>query len=175
MKTKSNIFSRIWSIVFGIIGGFLLFLSLGPVLLSGENSKAIGQWRDTILQFTEFTGYLRLIFVSVMLLITVAGLLGVVINFFKPNTGQKLMLWGGIASLLLLLALWVGLLDVQVIFFGSTNIGSNLIWDSSWGLASWSFSWKIMHIFGGGWLKPAFVGAILLSLTSLPRVWSRLS
>ena len=175
MKTKSNIFSRVWSIVFGIIGGFLLVLSLGPVLLSGENSKAISQWRDTILQFTEFTGYLRLIFVSVMLLMTAAGLLGVVVNFFKPNTGQKLMLWGGIASLLLLLALWVGLLDVQVIFFGSTNIGSNLIWDSTWGLARWSFSWKIMHIFGGGWLKPAFVGAILLSLTSLPRVWSRLS
>lgn len=152
-----------------------MFLSLAPVLLSGRNSNAISQWRDAILQLTEFTGYLRLIFVAAALLVTSAGLLGVVINFVKPNTGQRLMLWGGLACLLLLLTLWLGLLDVQVIFLGSTDISSHLIWDSSWGLASWSVSRKLLDVFGGDWLKTALAGAILLTLTSLPRVWSRLS
>jgi hypothetical protein len=175
MRNKVTRIDRTWSIVVGLAGGLLLIFSLAPVLLSGRNSSSISQWRDTILQFTQFTGYLRLIFVSAMLIITAAGILGIVINIAKPYTGQKLMLWGGIASLLLLLALWLGLLDVQVIFFGSTDIGSHLIWDSSWGFATWSVSRKLLQVFGGGWLKPAFIGAILLSLTSLPRLWSRLS
>ena len=174
MRKKSIKLSRLWSIVLGIIGGFLLFLSLAPVLLSSTNSDVIGEWRDIILQWTQFTGYLRLIFVAAALVVTGAGLLGVVVNFLKPNAGQKLMFWGGIASLSLLIALWLGLLDLHVPIFGSTDIGSHLIWDGGWGIASWSVSKKIFHIFGGGWLKPAFAGAIMLILTSLPRWWTKL-
>ena len=173
MRKKAIKLSRLWSIVVGITGGFLLYLSLAPVLLSGRNSEVIGEWRDIILQWTQFTGYLRLIFVAAALIVTCAGLLGVIVNFLKPLTGQKLMLWGGIASLSLLIALWLGLLDLHVPIFGSTDVGSHLIWDGGWGLASWSVSKKIFHIFGGGWLKPALAGAILLILTSLPRWWSR--
>lgn len=174
MKKEKIELSRLWSIVFGIMGGFLLFLSLAPVLLSGRNSEVIGQWRDIILQWTQITGYLKLIFVVAALIMTSAGLFGVVINFFKPYTGQKLMLWGGIASLSLLIALWLGLLDLHVPLFGSTELGSHLIWDGGWGLAGWSVFNRIFHIFGGGWLIPAFAGAILLILTGLPRWWSRL-
>ena len=173
MKTKSIKLSRLWAIVVGIIGGFLLYLSLAPVLLSGRNAEAIGQWHDIILEWTQFTGYLRLIFVIAALVITVAGLLGIVINLSKPNTGQKLMLWGGIASLSLLIALWVGLLDLHSIL-GSTDVYSYLIWDSSWGIASWSVCQKIFNLFGGGWLIPSFIGAIFLILTNLPSWWSRL-
>lgn len=173
MRKKKIKLGRLWSITLGIIGGFLLYLSLAPVLLSDTNSDVIGEWRDIILQWTQFTGYLRLIFVVVALFVTCAGLLGVVVNFLKPYTGQKLMFWGGIASLSLLIALWLGFLDLHSIL-GSTDVGSRLIWDSSWGIASWSVSKNIFHFFGGGWLKPAFAGAILLILTSLPRWWSRL-
>jgi len=88
------------------------------------------------------------------------------------------MLWGGIASLSLLLALWLGLLDLHVPIFGSTNIGSQLIWDSKWGIASWAVVRKtfnfISNLLGGGWLKPAFVGAVLLLFTGLPKWWSKL-
>jgi len=174
MRKRPIKFSRLWSIVVGFIGGYLLFLSLAPVLLSGRNSDAIGEWRDIILQWTQFTGYLRLIFVAVTLIVTSTGLLGVIVNFIKPYTGQKLILWGGIASLSLLIALWLGLLDLHVPIFGSTDFGSYLIWDGSWGLAGWSVSKEIFHIFGDDWLKQAFAGAILLILTSLPRWWSRL-
>ena len=72
---------RIWSIPIGIIGGFLLVVSLTPVLLSGRNSSVIGQWRDVILEWTQFTGYLRLMFVAAALIVTVAGLVGVIVNF----------------------------------------------------------------------------------------------
>lgn len=174
-RKKEIKIGRLWSIAVGIIGGFLLYLSLAPVLLSGRNSAVIGEWRDIILQWTQFTGYLRLIFVTGALVITGMGLLGVAVNFLKPYTGQKLMLWGGIASLSLLIALWLGLLDLHVPLFGSTDIGSKLIWDSRWGISSWSVSRNIFHFFGGGWLKPAFAGAILLTLTNLPRWWHRLS
>ncbi len=173
MRKKKVNRGRLWSIALGIIGGYILFLSLAPVLLSGRNSNVIGEWRDIILQWTQFTGYLRLIFVVATLSVTSVGLFGVVINFFKPYTGQKLMFWGGIASLSLLIALWLGLLDLHSIL-GSTDVGSRLIWDSSWGIASWSVSKNIFHFFGGGWLKPAFAGAILLVLTSLPRWWAKL-
>jgi len=173
IRRKSLKLGRLWVIIIGIIGGFLLYLSLAPVLLSGKNSDVISAWRDSILQLTQFTGYLKLIFVVAGLSVTSAGLFGVVINFFKPYTGQKLMLWGGIASLSLLIALWLGLLDLHSIL-GSTDVGSRLIWYSSWGIASWNVSKNIFHFFGGGWLKPAFAGAILLILTSLPRCWSRL-
>ncbi len=172
MRKRRSI-SRWFSSILGLAGGYLLYLSLAPVLLSGRNSDVIGQWRDIILQWTQFTGYLRLIFVVGALLVTGVGLLGVVINFVKPYTGQKFMLWGGIASLSLLIALWLGLLDLHVPLFGSTDVGSLLIWDSRWGIADWSISKKIFYFFGGGWLIPAFVGAILLVLTSLPRWWSR--
>ncbi len=164
--------SRLWSIAVGIIGGFLLYLSLAPVLLSGRNSAVISEWRDIILQWTEFTGYLRLIFVAGALIITATGLLGVFVNFIKPYIGQKLMLWGGIASLLLLTTLWLGLLDLHIPLFGSTDIGSKLIWDSRWRIGSWNVSKDIFSFFGGGWLKPAFAGALLLVLTNLPRWWS---
>ena len=174
MRKKSIKFSRVWSIIVGIIGGFLLYLSLAPVLLSGRNSDVISEWRDIILQWTQFTGYLRLIFVAAALIVTVVGLLGVIVNFFKPYTGQKLMLWGGIASLLLIIVLWLGLLDLHVPILGSTDVSSRLIWDSSWGLASWGVSKRILHIFGGGWLKPAFAGAALLILTNLPYWWRKL-
>ena len=174
MRKRSIKYSRLWSIVVGFIGGYLLLLSLAPVVLSGSNSDAIRQWRDIILQWTEFTGYLRLIFAATALIITSAGLLGVVVNLFKPYTGQRLMLWGGIAALSFAVALWLGLLDLHVPIFGSTDFGSYLIWDGSWGLAGWSVSREIFHIFGGDWLKPVFTGAILLILTSLPRWWSRL-
>ncbi|MBA7664325.1 hypothetical protein ES703_72383 [subsurface metagenome] len=174
MRKSSIKLNRLWSLTVGVVGGYLLFLALAPVLLSGRNSDVIGEWRDIILQWTQFTGYLRLAFVAGVLIIASVGLLGVVINFLKPYTGQKLMLWGGISSLALLLALWLGLLDLHVPIFGSTDVGSHLIWDGSWGIASWSVSKKIFHFFGGGWLKPAFAGAILLILTSLPRWWSRL-
>ena len=83
------------------------------------------------------------------------------------------MLWGGIASLSLLTVLWLGLLDLHIPIFGSSDIGARLIWDDSWGIASWSASRDIFHFFGGGWFKPALVGAILLVLTNLPQWWSR--
>ena len=174
MRKRPIKFSGLWSIVVGFIGGYLLFLSLAPVLLSGRNSGVIVEWRDIILQWTQFTGYLRLIFVAAALIVTSTGLLGVVISFVKPYTGQKLMLWGGIAALLLSIALWLGLLDLHVPIFGSTDFGSHLVWDGSWGLAGWSVSREVFHVFGGGWLEPTFAGAILLILTNLPRWWSRL-
>ena len=148
--------------------------SLAPVLLSGINSDSIGLWRDTILQWTQFSGYLRLIFVIAALAVTAAGLLGVIVNLFKPITGEKLMLWGGVASLALLLSLWLGLLDLHVPIFGSTDFSSQLYWDRGWGFAEWPISRDILGIFGGGWLKPAFAGAILLILTNLPKWWGRL-
>ncbi len=121
MRRKSLNLGRLWTAVVGIIGGFLLYLSFAPVLLSGRNSEVISEWRDIILQWTQFTGYLRLIFVAAALAVTSAGLLGVVVNFLKPNAGQKLMLWGGIASLSLLIALWLGLLDLHGPIFCSTD------------------------------------------------------
>ena len=89
MRKKKVKLGRLWSITLGIIGGFLLYLSLAPVLLSGMNSDAIAAWRDFILQWTQFTGYLRLIFVVVALFVTCAGLLGIVVNFLKPYTGKN--------------------------------------------------------------------------------------
>jgi len=83
------------------------------------------------------------------------------------------MLWGGIASISFLVALWLGLLDLHVPLLGSTDVGSYLIWNGNWGIASWSISHKIFRLFGGGWLKPALAGGILLVLTNLPRWWSR--
>ena len=88
MRKKSIRLGGLWSIVAGLVGGFLLFLSIAPVLLSGRNSDVIGQWRDIILLWTQFTGYLRLIFTAATLIVMSAGLLGVVINFLKPYTGQ---------------------------------------------------------------------------------------
>jgi hypothetical protein len=173
MKKKAIQFGRIWAIVVGIIGGYLLFLSLAPVFLSGRNSEVISYWREVILQWTQFTGYLRLIFAAAALLVTGAGLTGIIVNIFKPETGQKLMLWGGIAALALLVALWLGLMDIHLPLLGSTDIGSNLIWDSRWGIASWSISKKIFNLFGGGWLRPAITGSVLLILTNLPRWWHR--
>ena len=172
MKKKVIKPGRLWSLTIGVIGGFLLFLALAPVLLSSRNADTISQWRDIILQWTQFTGYLRLIFSAGALLVTGLGLIGVIINFTKPYTGQNLMLWGGIASVIFLIVLWLGLLDLHTLL-GSTDIGSYLIWDNNWGIASWSVSQKVFHFFGGSWLIPAFTGSILLILTNLPRWWSR--
>ncbi|MFC1991616.1 hypothetical protein ACFLVC_02690 [Chloroflexota bacterium] len=168
-------FARLWSIIIGLAGAYLTILSLAPVLLSGRNSGVISEWRDVILQWTQFTGYIRLIFVVVALIFISIGLLGVLINFFKPRTSQKLILRGGIASVSLLTALWLGLLDLHIPLFGSTDVGSLMIWDSSWGIADWSISRTIFYFFGGGWLKPAFAGAILLVLTNAPRWWNKFS
>lgn len=173
-KVKSFQLGRLWATILGITGGFILYVSLAPVILSGRNSEIISEWRDIILQWTQFTGYLRLIFSIGSLIIIGIGLLGVVITFLKPRGGQILMFWGGISALLLLTALWSGLLDLHVPIFGSTDISSRLIWDGNWGIANWGISKRIMQIFGGGWLKPAFTGAIMLVLTAFPHWWSKL-
>jgi hypothetical protein len=164
---------RLIPTVLGLAGGFLLVISLAPVFLSGKNSTVLAEWRDIILQWTQFTGYLRLAFAVVAIVFICVGLVGIILAPFKPVSAQMFMTWGGLASLSLLLALWLGFLDLHVPIFGSTNIGSQLIWDRSWGIAKWNVAREIIHL-GNGWLKPAFAGGILLVLTNLPLWWQRL-
>ena len=169
---------RLFSTVMGLAGGVLLYSSLAPVLLSGRNADVIAEWRDLILQWTQLTGYLRLGFVGIALIFIGIGLLGVIINLFKPISGQKYMMWGGIASLSFLTVLWLDLLELHAPLLGSTDYGSNLIRASNWGITNWAIFREpydfISNLFGGGWLKPAFVGALLLLFSGLPRWWSRL-
>ncbi len=157
----------------GLAGGFLLCLALAPVLLSSRNSSLITQWRDVIIAWTQFTGYLRLAFTVVAIFFIVLGLVGVIISFVKPISGRRFMIWGGIATIALLGALWMGLLDLQMPLLGSTDIGSHLVWDSNWGIARWAVSGKIISL-GDGWLKPAMAGGVLLLATGLPQWWKRL-
>ncbi len=172
---KSLNVNRIWSISVGISGGFLLYNSLAPVFLSGVNSALIGQWRDVVLAWDGFVGYLKVMLAAGTLSIAGLGIIGVVINIFKPNIGNKLMLWGGIAALIFFAALWLGFFDIQDPFFGSSDIRSHLVWGRGWQIANWSVSEEILNFFGGGWHRPAIVGAILLISTNLPKWWSRLS
>ncbi|MBT9133095.1 MAG: hypothetical protein DDT32_02058 [Syntrophomonadaceae bacterium] len=159
--------------LFGLAGGFLLYVSLAPVVLSGKNSDAIVEWRDFILQWTQITGYLRLGFVVVAIGFVCLGLLGVVISFLKPQSGARFMLWGGLSSILLLLALWLGILDVHLPIFGSTDIRSALIWDNQWGIGNWKLAKEIIDI-GNGWFKPAVAGGAFLVATGIPRWWAHL-
>lgn len=157
----------------GLAGGFLLCVTLAPVLLSSRNSSLITQWRDIVIAWTQFTGYLRLAFAVVATFFIILGLVGVLISFVKPVSGRRFMIWGGIATVVLLGALWIGLLDLQIPLLGSTDIGSHLVWDSNWGIARWAISKKIISL-GGGWLKPAMAGGILLLATGLPQWWKQL-
>lgn len=157
----------------GLAGGFLLCISLAPVLLSSRNSSPIAQWRDVLVTWTQITGYLRLAFAVVAIGFIIIGLVGVLISFAKPISGRRFMIRGGIAAVALLGALWIGLLDLQMPLLGSTDIGSHLVWDTNWGIARWAVSRKIISL-GGGWLKPAMAGGVLLLVTGLPQWWKRL-
>ena len=166
--------ARVWAVLCGGTGALLVWIAIAPVLLSGENAALIEQWRDVILGWTQFTGYLRLVFVITALAVLCGGLVGVVIQWAKPKTGQRLMLWGGGAGICLAAALWLGFLDLQLPLLGSTEIGDHLVWDGGWGIATWGVSRTILMLSGGEWLGPFLAGSALLIATNLPRVWTRL-
>ena len=156
----------------GLVGAFLLCVCLAPVAFSEDNTAVMAEWRDIILAWTGISGYLRLGFVVISVGIVSLGFLGVLVSFFKPESGKKFMLWGGVSSILLLLALWIGFLDLHLPLLGrATNLMSALKWDEQWGVGNWKLARQIIE-FGNGWLKPVVVGGALLVAASIPRWWA---
>lgn len=158
----------------GLAGGFLLYVSLAPVLLSGINSKLLTEWKNAIIVWPQnYIGYLIIALVIIAITLIGIGLIGAIISPIKPISGKRLMVLGGIATITLLGALWIGFLDLHILFLGSTDMKSHLMWDRSWGIAQWTVSREIMSL-GNGWLKPAIAGGILLLSTGLLDKWNNL-
>lgn len=153
-------------IIAGVIGLILLYVSLMPMILNTKNQGVLATWWNCIWAWGEFLDYLRILLVVVAIFFILRGVVGVIISPFKTTTATQYILFGGIAGLILLIALWSGVLNgsvkVQWGYFlsGSSGAGLNqlLIADTTTPPPGLDFPFIRQIIIDWGWLKLALAG-----------------
>jgi hypothetical protein len=168
--------------VIGVVGLFLLYLSMTPVLLNTKNQQVFANWWGCMWNFGEFFDYVKILFVIVALFFVLRGVLGVILAPFKTFSATTYILFGGIAGLILLLVFWSGILNgslgmqLKCAFFGGKTLGFAQLVIVDTPPPGLDFP-IIVQFLNWGWLRIALIGFGVWTIGTAPfsEWWRRLT
>lgn len=151
-------FSRLYILLVGLLGALILYIGFLPVLQNSSNQQVIKLWWGAIWSFGDLSDYLRGIGAVIAAVLIAGGLLGILIAPFKRHSATRFVFLGGLAGLMLLGALWSGLLNgsLRVLFIMGFGGAKTALYDSlSGGIPKvFSHNQKVVEqLLKYGWLK----------------------